>query len=323
MKASKARNPNFGFRISSFMCVVFLLFCFQNLSFSEDVIRVKARAWPERVTIGDEIRFYIQIDKASDITIEPLSPKTNLSPFEIKKIEVLPQRQKSGRAKETLLLTLTVFELGDLKIPPVVLHTKGGQDDSGGLLTKEVPVKVVSVGKQSTDKDDIRPIKGPVSFDLRWFWNILIGVLAFLMAVLLVVKVVLRIRKQKLIDLENRKPPHERAFLELERLRKKEFLEYGKTKEFYSEFADILRRYLERRFEIETLELTTAEILEAFKKKEFDRMNLEKMKDILENADLVKFAKFTPPRALEQRFSEALVSFVENTKLVPGAPRKK
>lgn len=281
---------------------------------SEEAVRVKTHASPTRVTLGDEIRFYIRVDKAPNVTLETVSPKTNVSPFEIKKVEILP--------RDTILLTLTVFELGDLKIPPIAIRYQvSGR--TGEVWTTEAPIKVVSVGKHPKEKDDIRPIKGPVSFNMRFLRDLFLGILAFLLTVFLIVKVVLRIRKQRLMDLESLKPPHERVFLELGRLRKKEFLEQGKEKEFYSEFADILRRYLERRFGVETLELTSVEILQAFKEKEIDRVNLERMKEIFENADLVKFARFTPPRSLEQKLSETLVSFVEATKPAPEAAPKK
>ncbi len=306
--------PKKGLEFGAWILVIVCNLVLGHWCFAEDIVHVKSLATPSRATIGDEVRFYIQVDKAPGVTIEPISPKMDLSPFEIKRVEVLPSKQKGGRSQETMVLTLTAFELGELKIPPVVLQYRTDRGLAGEALTKEAAVKIVSVGKRPGDKDDIRPIKGPVSFDLRFLRDALLGILAFFLTVFLVLKVVQRIRKQRLMDLESLKGPHERVFLELGRLRKREFLEQGKVKEFYSEFADILRRYLERRFGVDTLELTSAEILRVFKEKEFDKANWERIKDIFENADLVKFAKFTPPRSLEQRLSEALVAFVENTR---------
>ena len=111
--------------------------------------------------------------------------------------------------------------------------------------------------------------------------------------------------------------------LELYRLLAKALLNEGKTKEFYSELADILRRYLERRFQIETFESTTFEILRRLKEKEFSSDLIERIKEFLENSDLVKFAKFIPPRSLADRLTGMLRDIVEKTKPVVEEATKK
>ena len=124
------------------------------------------------------------------------------------------------------------------------------------------------------------------------------------------------------MDLESLKPAHERAALELERLKNKEFLEAGKIKEFYSELADILRRYLERGFQVETLELTTLELVKILKEKNFGAEILQRVKHVLENSDLVKFAKFIPPRTLADELMAEVARIVELTKPKEEAAKK-
>ena len=118
------------------------------------------------------------------------------------------------------------------------------------------------------------------------------------------------------MDLESLKPPHERAVLELERLKARRFLEEGKTKEFYSELADILRRYLERGFQIDSLERTTFELVKILKERNFPEDALGRTKTVLENSDLVKFAKFIPERNFADGLCEELVEIVNLTKPV-------
>lgn len=277
-------------------------------------VRVLARAWPTRVTLGDEIRFFILTERPLAYKVELPSPKTNLGPFEIKKAEVLPVRLRQGAVSDTFLLTLTVFELGDVRIPPIALTYKEEAGRSGKVWTEPVLIHVVGVPKRPTDKGALRPIKPPVSFDLSILRTILLGLGAFLLSAFLVIKIIRRRRRQRLLDLESLKPPHERVFLELERLNQKGFLPAGKVKEHYSEFADILRRYLERRFGVETLELTTFELMQRLKEKEFNNALSAKIRNILENSDLVKFAKYLPPRALADELEILLRQIVEETK---------
>ena len=132
---------------------------------------------------------------------------------------------------------------------------------------------------------------------------------------------IIRKRNKKIIDLESLKPPHERAALELGRLRQKRFLEEGRTKEFYSELSDILRRYFDRGFQIDTLERTTVESLKILKEKNFQEPALMKIRNVLENSDLVKFAKYAPPPSVGEALAGEVLQIVELTKppdQVPG-----
>jgi len=276
-------------------------------------VTVTARAFPEKLTLGDEIHFLIQVERPKKYTVQAPSRHAKLSPFEIKAVETSPIVRGKNRIRETFTLTLTVFKLGDLVIPPVPVEILDADGRSDIALTDPVHVQVVSVGKKTTDKDDIRTIKGPVSFNFSAAGAWLMGFLAAALAIFLTVKVILR-RRKKIADLESLMPPHERAYLELERLRAKGFLEERKIKEFYSELSDIFRRYLERSFGIAALDGTTREIIAALKQKDFSSVLLGKAKELLENSDLVKFAKFDPPRSLAQNLETRLVEIVEATR---------
>ena len=71
-------------------------------------MQIKTRAWPAHITIGDEIRLFVQIERPRNISIKPFSPKTPLAPFEIKNVEAVPAtRAVLGRhaGKRRLLVT--------------------------------------------------------------------------------------------------------------------------------------------------------------------------------------------------------------------------
>ena len=301
------------------LVIIFALSFYQPV-FAEAPVRVTARVLPSKATVGDEIKLFIQAERPRKFSVS-IPEKVVVAPFELKRVEASPFVSGQNRVRETFILVLTIFELGDFKIPPVPVSYKDESGRGGQVQTEPVAVKVVSVGKKPTDKDDIRPIKGPVALGLRWLRTLAGGVLAALLSILLAVKIILRKRKEAL-DLESLKPPHERAMLELGRLQGKGWLEAGRTKEFYSELADILRRYLERRFTIESLELTTFELVRILKEKEFDAGVVGKIKDLLENSDLVKFAKFSPPKSLADDLVRELTDIVEMTTPKENTPNK-
>jgi hypothetical protein len=74
----------------------------------------------------------------------------------------------------------------------------------------------------------------------------------------------------------------------------------NKIKEYYSELTEIVRGYIERELKVPALENTSDEILEMIKDFktsdtiETSKETIDKLKDLLREADLVKFAKSKP-----------------------------
>ena len=88
----------------------------------------------------------------------------------------------------------------------------------------------------------------------------------------------------------------------------------GKVKEYQTDLTDVVREYIGRRFDVHSTEKTSDETLQAMKplieKDLFDRL-----KNMLQLADLVKFAKWhTTPEENEQGLKTAY-DFVLETKV--------
>ena len=66
-----------------------------------------------------------------------------------------------------------------------------------------------------------------------------------------------------------------------------------KQKAFYSGITDTLREYMDARYDIGAMEMTTSEIMCSLKKTDVPDELQEGLKDLFERADFVKFAKFT------------------------------
>ena len=276
-------------------------------------VDVTAKVLKSKIKIGDELRFLVQVEHPRKFTVTPPPEKTDLSPFEIKQMDASPLKKGQNRVQETYGFTLTVFEIGELKIPSMTIRYEDESGKPGEVRTEPVLVTVVSVGKKLTDKDDIRPIKGPMSVSLLRFRTWVFAILAGILSVFLGVKIVRRwIQYRK--DLESRKPAHVRLRLELKRLKDLGLLEDKKVKEYYSALSDILRNYMDRSWKLQSHEHTTAEILELLKAKNFDKSVTDKIKTVLEETDLVKFAKKVPERALADRLESDILEVVDQTK---------
>jgi hypothetical protein len=111
-------------------------------------------------------------------------------------------------------------------------------------------------------------------------------------------------------------PPHEIAIKALEELRNRKLWQNGKHKLYYSTLTEILRLYIEGRWEVGALEMTTDEIITALREVDIKHDSRSNLVAILRTADMVKFAKALPDaEENEQLFSYAYY-FVENTKSV-------
>ena len=110
----------------------------------------------------------------------------------------------------------------------------------------------------------------------------------------------LRLQKDKEQKEEFFASPIEKAIAYLQNLDKKQLVQQGDVKEYYSEMTDITRTYIEESVHIPAMESTSSELIESLKKAIKDkkmfvnREDLEKFSRVLENSDLVKFAKSQP-----------------------------
>jgi len=191
---------------------------------------------------------------------------------------------------------LTQFDTGRFVIPrlPVVINKKIVQTDS--LLLEVAAIKVDTLKQKMYD---IKPIAKAES-DNAWLWWLL-GCVLLAGAGFAVWWSFFREKK----PVAKKKPevvitPIEKATSQLQNLEKKDLLQQGAVKEYYSELADIARQYIEEAIHIPAMESTTGELIEAMqraaqrKKMPLRPETFEQLEQVLRTADMVKFAKSKP-----------------------------
>ncbi len=109
-------------------------------------------------------------------------------------------------------------------------------------------------------------------------------------------------------------PAHINALNKLDNLRKAAIWKTGDIKEYQSRLTFIIREYLENRYDIQALESTTGEIVNKLNHADFDKEYTPALKEILQIADMIKFAKANPPDDIHERFLNSAEDFVVNTK---------
>lgn len=216
-------------------------------------------------------------------------------------------------------LTVFAFDSATLYIPPFEFVTSVGDTLRTNSLALKVFVPFEQVEVDPEKFCDLKDVEDPefVLMDYIWWFIIPLIVLVLLAAGWFGWRYYQQHRKETPVALPQEKPvpAHVAAMQALDELSAKKLWQNGQDKQFHTELTDILRLYIERRFDVQALEKTTDEILdELYELAESQKASLTNLKQILQLADLAKFAKYKPmPDEHQLSFMNAKM-FVEQTK---------
>jgi len=302
-----------------------ILFAFISLSgIKGQEVTVTAAFDSSRIYIGDQTNFTVIIDKPISYILSIPFFKDSLQ----KNIEILKgplldtSLLKDGRMRIKQKYLITSFDSGYYQVPPVYAEMKGENGIkrfySDYSQLKVMRVKITPPDTTSKIFDIIKPYRAPLTVGEVLPWVLLFLLLS--VAVWYLAKIIKNLRKKKTGDVMEvpREPAHVIAFRQLEQLKHEKLWEKGEIKGYYTRLTEIVRLYLENRFNVFSMELTTLETLAELKKAGFkEDESYRKLRTVLTGADLVKFAKFNPePSENELQFNYAW-EFVEATKLIP------
>ena len=275
--------------------------------------------------VGDPLTLRLHVNHPPGTLVE--EPVVELGE-EGKQLEVLGASRWDtvARGNEILLqkeLVVTAWDTGFFLLPAVQLPFSGpgGRDTA---RTDPFPLEVRSV---QTDSVFVAPNKAIVREPWHWKdalpWLIGLGSLA-----LAVLAGWLFVRWRRLpaepppAAPERIRPPHEIALEKLTGLESRKLWQQGQIKEYHSELTYILREYLENRFGIQALEQTTREILQQLGRLGLASDVQAQLRELLQTADLVKFAKAQPPAEFHPRVLQQVRELIEQTKPAPPAPEE-
>ncbi len=300
--------------------IVFSVASFNMLT-GQDV-SVRAAFDTTCIYIGDQIHYTVTVEQPANISVQVQPRKDTLS----NKIEILSgpvtdsSKISGGRLKITTRYLITSFDTGFYQVPPAYAEIK---NESGikrfyseYSLLQVIRVKMALPDSTSKIFDIIGPYKAPLTPGEILPW-VLIALLAGAL-VYSAIRLFRRFRKTKRPEevIVNPDPAHVIAFRELEKLKNEQLWQKGEVKHYYSRLTEILRQYLENRYGVYSLEMTTSETLEELVKKGFKKDDsYTKLKTILNGSDLVKFAKYKPePSENESHFDDSW-TFVDITRI--------
>ncbi|HBF88239.1 MAG TPA: hypothetical protein DDX39_06315 [Bacteroidales bacterium] len=290
-----------------------------NLSISQN-ITLNAFLDTNHILIGDQINLNFEITCPENAKIVFPFFKDTI----IKEVEVVSQSKIDTSLANGLMtlkqkILLTSFDSGVHTIP--ALYFKLNIDTLTDTISSYPLYLNVYTVPIDTTQQAIMDIKQPYDAPIT-FKEILPYIIYSLLAILIIFAVYYVIKKLKKnepilkVISKPKEPAHVIAIRELDKLKESKLWQQNKTKAYHSELSEIVRKYIENRFNVMALEQTTEEILLAFKKYSFvEHSTYENLYQILQLADLVKFAKVNPlPDENDISIKNAYL-FVHETKL--------
>ena len=223
-----------------------------------------------------------------------------------------------GRVQYNQYLTLTSFEDSLFYIAP--LPFVSGDDT---VWSESLMLNVVQPFEMDSADMAITDIKGIYNAPI-WWWGILRWVLLALVIAgvgvggyYLITYLQSRMRKgeEVMAEPEPLRPAEEVALEKLDAIREQKIWQTGQVKEYHTQLTDVVREYIDRRFEVSSVEQTSDETLRAMRPLLSSQKELyEQLRKMLTLADLVKFAKWTTtPDENEQSLRSAYALVKETT----------
>lgn len=281
------------FRIS--VCVLLLLA--GSFSVARELISVTASVDRQTAYIGDLIKYSIKIKYDSTVTLTPPAVGANLGGFEVKNYNVAEEvRLDDGSLLQSMDFTIRTFTTGEYVIPPLPVEYMLPDSTFKYISANPIKIDIKSIlADENSDTLQIKPLKPQASLERErselWFFVILGALLlgggwtAYYFY-----------RKSRLIPVEYVDPRSEWeiACTDLALLKESDYLSEGNLKKFYIELSEIIRKYLGRRFDFLSTDLTTGEIDMILTSMIVDLRFQSETIQFLIHSDLVKFAKFVP-----------------------------
>jgi hypothetical protein len=300
-------------------------------------VEVKAELENSQIMIGDQINLHLEASYPAGYTVQPVDltvldsilsePNQKNPDQELAALEVLKQSEWEKLENGSSItyrkdLMLTAWQEGVYFIPPVTFTFS----NAGGTInrpTNKLTLLVASPISETAASDTIQiaPIKD-IALETWRFSDFLpiIYILAGITAlIILVVWMTTYLQKRKQAPLpvpEVIRPAHEIALEKLAALQAAELWQKGEIKQYQSQLTYIIREYIENRYDKPALESTTGEILRDLKEINFPEQLVPKTREMLQLADMVKFAKANPPEETHKRYMGYAQEIVSTTKQI-------
>jgi len=268
------------------------------------------------IFLGDQTDLHLQVQANKEEKVQfPVYGATLMPDVEIVDRTIIDTTVLSdGRVQYDQYITLTSFH-DSLYSLPAIPFTSGADT----FFASPMALNVVQPFEIDTTEaiTDIKPVqKAPI-----WWWGIFRWILLGLVLTGIGVGLYFLVRYLRrlkgltpLEEIEEKRPAEQVALERLDHIKEQKLWQAGKVKEYHTELTDVVREYIAQRFDVRSTEKTSDETLREMKPVLKDQTELfQNLKQMLQLADLVKFAKWASTPDENERALSTAYDFVNQT----------
>ncbi|HET6350146.1 MAG TPA: hypothetical protein VFH88_13785 [Candidatus Krumholzibacteria bacterium] len=252
-----------------------------------DEVTTQTTGPTDSVTVGQRFHAIYKFTFAD--SLRPVVPrKINAGTCRVMNVDWNEARGKDTRIQRTADVTFIPLSVDSSVVPANAFDFLSAHGDTVRAWTDEIRVPIKRI---AADAKDLNPLKAqwkaPPNY---WLWA---AIAALVLAAAAVLVWWIRRRRSRPGEAapEVRLPPEVVALAELERIHGLGLPAQGEFKTHYTLVVDAVRRYIEARYGVEAMDQTTFELLGALDRR---GVHVDGLSPLLDEADLVKFAKFAP-----------------------------
>ena len=294
---------------------ILLLFITLSLNVKAQNVQAFADTDSTEYIVGDYIYYILEVKYPKGVKVTIPSVKDSINNLEFIKEEPSVKQESGSEIYELHKYIFSKYDSSDVTIPSynIAYSTDGTNVQYVRVNPVNIIVKTIEVDPQA----DIQDVKKPIRIPLDWMAILIIALIV--LAIVLLAFFGYKYYKKKHTPIKPQKVkitvlPYQKALGQLHQLEEKKLWQQGKVKEYHSEITGIIRDYFEERFHFDALEMTTPEIIDNLKSRHVTTDVVVKTEEFLQNADMVKFAKFQPMPTVNEEMMKEAYFIVDNTK---------
>ena len=256
------------------------------------------------LALGEVAIFKIQIVDLAGKEVQA-APRNEMLPFHFEMVNDSIAVQKDVYLRS---IKFAVFQEGKFTIPAIDVKV-------GNQILKTIPyeVEVINTAKKDDQINDIMKNK-EVDLDVKDYWDLykfyILLALLILAIIFLIYGIIKWGRKRK----DSPAVTTNQTLKDLEKLRKKNYIESENFRDFYVELIDISRAFIAKQYQIAADVLLTDDLIVYMKQNNAISQENEKVvEDIFLRGDLVKFAKTFPNKEIMTKDFAEIREFVKRS----------
>ena len=269
----------------------------------------------DSVRAGDLIRYTIVFDHEREFASIRFPDDARFEEADLTVVN--RERHRVSADRDSIIYHLQYFGIEDFRIPRLQIEVTDNEGEISYLETLPIPIRFISV--LADGEEEFRPLKPIFDFAAAiWPW------ILFLLVMLFSGWLIHRYYLNRETEAEPTPPPPpipfenplqilERSLHALSGSRSP--LKESNFKEFYVRLGDAIRLYIEVVYDIGALEMTSGEILDALSSRSVKPEIKESTRNVLMEADLVKFARFEPDKKMAENALEYGWAFLETARI--------